>query len=136
MRASENHLGIRIANAQQWRNLAFKCLVRADVVAHLNVEFLAPLDYHKVYFLFIEHTDVYLVSAAQQLDGHHVLVYASPIHITCTKKRIFKRMVRQVILLAALKVFLTANVVSTNFIEGKRIAQVPHVRADRLVRNL
>lgn len=51
MRAGKNHLGIRIANAQQWRNLAFKRLIRADVVAHLNVELLASLDCYKVYFL-------------------------------------------------------------------------------------
>ena len=136
MRAGKNHLGIRIANAQQWRNLAFKRLIRADVVAHLNVELLASLDCHKVYFLFIEHTDVYLISAAQQLDGHHVLVHATPVHIACTEQCVFERVVCQVILLAALKVFLAANVISTNFIEGKRIAQVPHVRTDRLVRYL
>ena len=124
------HLGISIFDLKQGRNLTFKGLFIADVVRHLYINLLVALDGNKVDFFFVKHTDIDLVSSAEQLYGNHIFKDSAVVHILRAELGIAESVVAQIILIVAGKILLALNVISADFIKGEGIAQILNIRAD------
>ena len=133
LRPRDYHLRVGVLDLKQRGDLPLEGLIRADVIAHLDVGLLALPDGDEVNLLLVERTDIHLIATPEQLNGHDVLVGPSPIHVPCAQQRVFEGMISQVVLLAGCEVLLPTDVVAPDPVEGKRVAQVANIGADGLV---
>ena len=127
--SGNDHFGVSISDLKQRRTFPFKGFLSGDIIADLDIDFLAASLRYKVDFFLIQLSDIDIIATAQKLDADHVFIYSAVVHVSAAQDRIADAGVAQIELFRAFQIFLATDVVPLNVIENKGVAQILDISA-------
>ena len=108
----------------------------ADIIRNLNIDFFITLDRHKINFFLIQHADIDFIFSAQQLYGNDVFQNSAVIQILRAELCVAEGMVAEIILVIRAQILFALDILSPDFVKGKRVAKVLQIVRYRLVIDL
>ena len=124
MCSGNQDLRICVFDFQQRINFSLEGIWTADIIRDLNIDLFITLDRHKIYFFLIQHADIDFIFSAQQLYGDDVLQYSAVIEILGAELCVAEGKVAEIILIIRDQMLLALDVISPDFVKGKRVAKV------------
>ena len=94
------------------------------LVLYLDIQLFITLDRHKIYFFLIQYADINFIFSAQQLYGDDVFQDSAVIEILGAELCVAEGMVTEIILVIRAQILLALDVISSDFVKGKRVAKV------------
>lgn len=123
-RSGNDRLGVSIPNLQKGRDLPLKGLLPGEVIADLNINFLAPPLRNEIDLFLIELSDINLVAPAKQLHADHVFIEPPVIQIPVSEDSVAKPAVAEIEFFGIFQIFFSANIIALDVIENKGAAQI------------
>ena len=102
---------------KQGSALPFKCFLPGNIIAYLNIDFLAASLRNKIYFFLIEFSDVNVIVTAKKLNADHVLVDSAVIDISAAKNCVTDTRIAQIELFGVFKVSLPADIIASDVLK-------------------
>ena len=132
-RSGNDLLWICIPDLKQRLAFSFKCFRIRNIIADLNINFVAsPLRY-EINFFLIQLPDIYVKSPSKQFNADHVLICSAIVHIPASQNGIPDPCVAQIKFLCTFQILLSADIVALDIIKDESIAQIPDISANRYV---
>ena len=131
--AGKYHFWVSVPYFQKRSNFTLEGVGVINAVCYLDIELFASLDRNKINFLFVQHSRIKLIASAQQFNCYDIFNHSAIIRIFCSKFRVFKGMITEIIFIIGGKITLSLNIVPSDLIERKCVTKVFDIGADRPV---